>query len=108
MMSGSDMLMPMQNNKDILWLCDQCLPPQALDALWSTSIPACSIRREPDHFYSEPPIPGGPRIKFEPTHVGCYGLIGGVVRVTHRLIMPARCRRHAKRILGRCPSDRGQ
>src|SRR5438046_222688 len=32
----------------------------------------------------EPPIPGGPRIKFEPTHVGCYGLIGGVVRVTHR------------------------
>src|SRR6266478_4750386 len=46
----------------------------------------------------EPPIPGGPRIKFEPTHVGCYGLIGGVVRVTHRLIMPARCRRHAKRI----------
>src|SRR6266566_9137987 len=56
----------------------------------------------------EPPIPGGPRIKFEPTHVGCYGLIGGVVRVTHRLIMPARCRRHAKRILGRCPTDRGQ
>src|SRR6266478_4347789 len=36
----------------------------------------------------EPPIPGGPRIKFEPTNVGCYGLIGGVVRVTHRRRKP--------------------
>src|SRR5213592_4128964 len=33
--------------------------------------PACSIRREPDHFYSGPPIPGGPRIKFEPTKGLC-------------------------------------
>src|SRR6266487_6722643 len=27
----------------------------------------------------EPLIAGGPRIKFEPTHVSCYGWIGGVV-----------------------------
>src|SRR5438876_11063124 len=34
-----------------------------------------SIRREPDHFKRS--FLRGPRMKFEPTHVGCYGSKGG-------------------------------
>src|SRR6266536_1296313 len=38
-------------------------------------LPARSrIRREPDHFFPAPAR--GPRMKFEPTHVGCYQTSG--------------------------------
>ena len=38
----------------------------------SMSEPPCSIRREPDRFFSFP-FARGPGRKYEPTHVGCYG-----------------------------------
>src|SRR5580765_5190073 len=43
----------------------------------STSMPACSIRREPDHFkkFSANRIGGAGNI-FDPTHVGCYAVRG--------------------------------